>query len=163
VARAPTAYGRLPHSTDPGTPSDRALSVITVLRPTRGFIYDGAIDTLGHRGHLTPTFRFDNVQVLRANLLGQIGGGQALIEGSFTGTAARPDLNLPTRRHAAQADGQQAEQQDQALADAGLVIGDDDAQWRLGRVAHRGTRAVIWVGTWREPVAFVDDQSKNSS
>jgi nitroalkane oxidase len=75
-------------STDPASPSDRALSVITVPRPARGFIYDGAIDTLGHRGHLAPAFRFDNVRVPRANLLGQIGAGKALIEGSFTGTAA---------------------------------------------------------------------------
>jgi butyryl-CoA dehydrogenase len=75
-------------STDPETPPDRALSVISVPRPASGFVYDGGIDTLGHRGHLAPAFRFDNVRVPRTNLLGQIGAGKALVEGSFTGTAA---------------------------------------------------------------------------
>ena len=38
--------------------------------------------------------------------------------------------------------GQPAEQQDQTLADAGLVVGDDDAQ-RPGRRSSGGHRAVI--------------------
>ncbi|MEV5544153.1 acyl-CoA dehydrogenase family protein [Saccharopolyspora shandongensis] len=73
---------------DPDTPPDQALSVILVPGPAAGFSYDGAIDTLGHRGHLTPAFRFDNVRVPRGNVIGQVGGGKALVEESFTGTAA---------------------------------------------------------------------------
>ena len=75
-------------ATDPTTPPDRALSIILVPRPERGFRYEGAIDMLGHRGHLAPTFRFEDVRVPRGNVLGQVGAGKALVEGAFTGTAA---------------------------------------------------------------------------
>ena len=75
-------------STYPRTPVDQALSVILVPRPDHGFTYEGAIDTLGHRGHLTPGFRFDGVRVPKDNVIGEIGAGRALVEGSFTGTAA---------------------------------------------------------------------------
>jgi butyryl-CoA dehydrogenase len=75
-------------SSDPAIPPARALSVILVPRPQAGFTYEGAIDTLGHRGHLTPTFRFDDVRVPKENVIGEVGVGKALVEGSFTGTAA---------------------------------------------------------------------------
>lgn len=73
---------------DPATPPERALSVIVVPRPASGFHYDGAIDMLGHRGHLAPTFRFEQVRVPRENVIGEVGGGKALVEGAFAGTAA---------------------------------------------------------------------------
>jgi butyryl-CoA dehydrogenase len=75
-------------ATDPATPPDGALSVILVPRPERGFRYEGAVDMLGHRGHLAPTFHLDDVRVPRGNVLGQVGAGKALVEGAFTGTAA---------------------------------------------------------------------------
>ena len=50
--------------------------------------YEGAIDMLGHRGHLAPTFHFDDIRVPKDHVLGEVGAGKALIEGSFTGTAA---------------------------------------------------------------------------
>jgi butyryl-CoA dehydrogenase len=75
-------------ATDPATPPDQALSVLLVPRPERGFRYEGAIDMLGHRGHLAPTFHLDEVRVPRGNVLGQVGAGKALVEGAFTGTAA---------------------------------------------------------------------------
>ena len=75
-------------ATDPATPPDQALSVILVPRPERGFRYAGAIDMLGHRGHLAPTFHLDDVRVPRGNVLGQVGAGKALVDGAFAGTAA---------------------------------------------------------------------------
>jgi alkylation response protein AidB-like acyl-CoA dehydrogenase len=74
--------------TRPETAPDQALSVILVPRPVSGFGYDGAIDMLGHRGHLAPTFRLDDVRVPKDNVIGQAGAGKALVEGSFTATAA---------------------------------------------------------------------------
>jgi len=75
-------------ATDPSTPADEALSVIIVPRPEHGFHDDGAINMAGHRGHLTATFGFTDVRVPKGNVIGAAGGGKALIEGSFTGTAA---------------------------------------------------------------------------
>jgi butyryl-CoA dehydrogenase len=45
-------------------------------------------DSVGHRAHLTPRFRMENVRVSRAHLLGTVGGGAGLVEASFAGTAA---------------------------------------------------------------------------
>jgi butyryl-CoA dehydrogenase len=74
--------------TDPAAPPENAISVIAVERPTSGIIFERAIDSVGHRAHLTPEFRFENVSVPRHNLLGEEGGGLALTSASFTGTAA---------------------------------------------------------------------------
>ncbi|HEX9468913.1 MAG TPA: acyl-CoA dehydrogenase family protein [Bradyrhizobium sp.] len=74
--------------TDPAAPPENAISVIAVERPTSGIIFERAIDSVGHRAHLTPEFRFENVSVPRRNLLGEEGGGLALTAASFTGTAA---------------------------------------------------------------------------
>ena len=74
--------------TDAAAPPENAISVIAVERPTSGIIFERAIDSVGHRAHLTPEFRFENVSVPRRNLLGEEGGGLALTAASFTGTAA---------------------------------------------------------------------------
>jgi len=69
-------------------PSEKAISVIVVERPTSGIVFERAIDSVGHRAHLTPLFGFENVSTPRANLLGEEGNGLALAAASFTGTAA---------------------------------------------------------------------------
>lgn len=57
-------------------------------RPERGLSLTGAIDTLGHRAHLVPTFRLDGVRVPASNVLGSVDGGAPIVDASFTGTAA---------------------------------------------------------------------------
>jgi nitroalkane oxidase len=47
--------------TDPDAPPDKAISIIAVERPTPGIVFDRAIDSVGHRAHLTPQFSFQNV------------------------------------------------------------------------------------------------------
>jgi nitroalkane oxidase len=74
--------------TDPDAPPERAISVIVVERPASGFVFERAIDTVGHRAHLVPQFSFVDVSVPRHNLLGEEGHGLALTAASFTGTAA---------------------------------------------------------------------------
>jgi len=68
-----------------GTP---ALSVIAVERPIDGIILEKALDSLGHRGHLVPRFRLENVTVPNTNLIGIQGHGRDIVAASFTGTAA---------------------------------------------------------------------------
>jgi butyryl-CoA dehydrogenase len=67
---------------------DKAISVIVVERPAPGVVFERAIDSVGHRAHLTPLFGFENVSTPRSNLLGEEGNGLALAAASFTGTAA---------------------------------------------------------------------------
>jgi alkylation response protein AidB-like acyl-CoA dehydrogenase len=74
--------------TDADAPPDKAISVIAVERPAHGIVFERAIDSVGHRAHLTPQFGFEDVAAPRHNLLGQEGGGLALSAASFTGTAA---------------------------------------------------------------------------
>jgi nitroalkane oxidase len=74
--------------TDTDAPPDKAISIIVVERPTPGIVFERAIDSVGHRAHLTPQFSFQNVSAPRDNLLGQEGSGLALTAASFTGTAA---------------------------------------------------------------------------
>jgi nitroalkane oxidase len=69
-------------------PPEKAASIIAVERPADGLVFERAIDPVGHRAHLLPQFRFDDVFVPRANLLGEQGGGFALTTASFTGAAA---------------------------------------------------------------------------
>ena len=74
--------------TDASGPPETAASIIAVERPAAGFVFEHAIDPLGHRAHLLPQFRFDDVFAPRVNLLGEQGGGFALTAASFTGAAA---------------------------------------------------------------------------
>lgn len=74
--------------TDPNAPPEKAISVIAVEKPASGLLFERAIDSVGHRAHLTPQFRFENVSAPQHNLLGEAGGGLALTAASFTGTAA---------------------------------------------------------------------------
>ncbi|MUM08990.1 acyl-CoA dehydrogenase [Mycobacterium sp. CBMA 213] len=73
---------------DPATAPENAFSVIVVPKQESGIVLEEAFDTLGHRGHLTPRFRFDNVRVPRENVVGEVGGGKALVEASFASPAA---------------------------------------------------------------------------
>src|SRR5580692_1252880 len=74
--------------TDANAPPEKAISVIAVERPAPGVVFERAIDSIGHRAHLTPLFSFENVSTPRTNLLGEQGNGLALTAASFTGTAA---------------------------------------------------------------------------
>jgi len=74
--------------TDVNAPPEKAISVIAVERPAPGIVFERAIDSVGHRAHLTPLFSFENVSTPRKNLLGEEGNGLALAAASFTGTAA---------------------------------------------------------------------------
>jgi butyryl-CoA dehydrogenase len=62
--------------------------VIAVPGPNSGIVVERLSDSVGHRAHLTPRFRMENVRVSRAHLLGTVGGGAGLVEASFAGTAA---------------------------------------------------------------------------
>jgi nitroalkane oxidase len=73
--------------TDANAAPEKAISVIAVERPATGIVFERAIDSLGHRAHLTPLFGFENVSAPRNNLLGEEGNGLALTAASFTGTA----------------------------------------------------------------------------
>jgi butyryl-CoA dehydrogenase len=74
--------------TDFEAPPDKAISIIAIERPAEGIVFERAIDSVGHRAHLTPQFSFENVTASRHNLLGQEGGGLALSAASFTGPSA---------------------------------------------------------------------------
>jgi butyryl-CoA dehydrogenase len=74
--------------TDAKAPPENSISVIVVERPASGIVFERAIESVGHRAHLTPVFRFENVSTSRNNLLGKEGNGLALTAASFTGTAA---------------------------------------------------------------------------
>ena len=68
--------------------SSESYSIIAVERPAPGIVFERAIESVGHRAHLTPQFGLENVSAPRHNLLGKEGGGLALTAASFTGTAA---------------------------------------------------------------------------
>ena len=74
--------------TDASGPPETAASIIAVERPAAGIVLERVIDPVGHRAHLLPQFRFEDVSVPHANLLGERGGGFALTAASFTGAAA---------------------------------------------------------------------------
>ena len=61
--------------TDVNAPPEKAMSVIVVERPAPGIVFERAIDSVGHRAHLTPLFSFENVSTPRSNLLGEEGNG----------------------------------------------------------------------------------------
>jgi nitroalkane oxidase len=74
--------------TDPDALPERGISVILMERPTSGLVFERAIDSVGHRAHLLPQFRFEGVSVPGDNVLGTLGGGLALTAACFTGAAA---------------------------------------------------------------------------
>jgi nitroalkane oxidase len=74
--------------TEAAGPPEKSVSIIAVERPAPGFVFERAIDAVGHRAHLLPIIRFDDVSAPRTNLLGDRGGGFALTAASFTGAAA---------------------------------------------------------------------------
>jgi alkylation response protein AidB-like acyl-CoA dehydrogenase len=74
--------------TDTEVPADRGISIILVERPASGLAFERAIDSVGHRAHLLPQFRLDEVSVPRDNVVGSLGGGLVLTAACFTGAAA---------------------------------------------------------------------------
>lgn len=74
--------------TDPAAPPASGISVLCVSRPMPGLVVERYIDAVGHRAHLLPRFRFENVRVPRDQVVGPVGGGVRIIDASFTGTAA---------------------------------------------------------------------------
>ncbi|MGN1285986.1 MAG: acyl-CoA dehydrogenase family protein [Bradyrhizobium sp.] len=77
--------------TDPAAAPDSAISVIAVPRSAggiKGIALERAADLMGHRAHLTPRFRLEQVRASRDNVLGGVGSGLQLVEMSFAGTAA---------------------------------------------------------------------------
>lgn len=74
--------------TDATAPPAAGISVIAVPRPARGIVVEGYIDALGHRAHLLPRFRLEDVRVPLDHVIGPVGGGMAIVDASFTGTAA---------------------------------------------------------------------------
>jgi butyryl-CoA dehydrogenase len=74
--------------TDRNAQPEKAISVIVVEGPAPGVVFERAIDSVGHRAHLTPLFGLVNVSTPRNNLLGEEGKGLALTAASFTGAAA---------------------------------------------------------------------------
>src|SRR5258708_3708240 len=73
--------------TDPDAPPESGISVIAVSGPAEGIVLDRAIDSVGHRAHLQPQFRLNDVHTPADHLIGPRGGGKALAEACFTGTA----------------------------------------------------------------------------
>jgi butyryl-CoA dehydrogenase len=73
--------------TDPDVPPASGISIIAVHGPAEGIILERAIDSIGHRAHLQPQFRLNNVCTPGDKLIGPRGGGRALVEACFTGTA----------------------------------------------------------------------------
>lgn len=73
--------------TDPDAPPEAAISVIAVPGPTPGIVLTRAIDAVGHRAHLQPEFRLEDVRTAAGNVIGPVGGGKNLVEACFTGTA----------------------------------------------------------------------------
>ncbi|MBV8870829.1 MAG: acyl-CoA dehydrogenase family protein [Acetobacteraceae bacterium] len=73
--------------TDLNAPPEAAISVIAVTGPAPGITLTRAIESVGHRAHLQPEFRLDRVRAPAGNVIGPVGGGKALVEACFTGTA----------------------------------------------------------------------------
>ncbi len=73
--------------TDPKVPLEDGISIIAVHGPADGIVLERAIDSVGHRAHLQPQFRLNEVRAPADNLIGPRGGGKALVEACFAGTA----------------------------------------------------------------------------
>jgi butyryl-CoA dehydrogenase len=74
--------------TDPAAPPEKGISIVAVEGPAEGIVLEQALDAVGHRSHLVPRFRIENVRVRKDNIIGGPGAGLQLVEGAFTGTAA---------------------------------------------------------------------------
>ncbi len=74
--------------TDLNAPPDQGVSVIILERPVSGLVFERAIESVGHRAHLLPQFKFEDVRVPRESVLGTLGGGLTLMGACFTGAAA---------------------------------------------------------------------------
>lgn len=74
--------------TDAAAPPAEGISIIAVPRPARGIVVEDYIDAVGHRAHLLPRFRLEDVRVPLDHVIGPVGGGMAIVDASFTGTAA---------------------------------------------------------------------------
>ena len=74
--------------TDKSMSPDNAVAVVVVPAGTDGIICEDPIESMGHRAHLLPRVRYDDVRVPLDHLIGQPGDGVALAEQSFTATAA---------------------------------------------------------------------------
>ena len=74
--------------TDAEAPPEKGISVIAVAGATAGIVFERAIESIGHRAHLLPVFRLDDISTPAANLLGEKGGGLGLAGRSFTGASA---------------------------------------------------------------------------
>ena len=70
------------------TSTPEGLTILAVPRPAQGLTLVQAADTVGHRAHLVPRFRMDGVRVPLDHAIGGAGQGRALVDASFTGTAA---------------------------------------------------------------------------
>jgi len=74
--------------TSADAPPEGALSLIAVTGPIAGLVVERQSDSLGHRAHLTPRFRLENVRAPEGNVIGPVGGAKPLVEAAFGGTAA---------------------------------------------------------------------------
>ncbi len=70
------------------TSAPDGLTILAVPRPERGLTLLEAVETVGHRAHLVPRFRMEGVRVPLDHAIGGVGQGRAVIDASFTGTAA---------------------------------------------------------------------------
>jgi butyryl-CoA dehydrogenase len=74
--------------TDPQGAPHESISIIAVAGGSEGIATVRDLDSLGHRGHLTPHFVLQGVRAPHGHLIGPLGGGQQIVDASFTGTAA---------------------------------------------------------------------------
>jgi hypothetical protein len=100
--------------------------VIAVAGATRGIVFERAIESIGHRAHLLPVFRLDDISTPAANLLGEKGGGLGLAGSSFTGASALV-----------------------GIFGVALMRAAFDFAWRFARTERRGgTRRTSRRGSW---------------
>src|SRR5262249_4951399 len=64
------------------------ISIILVEGPTPGFVFERAIDLVGHRAHLLPQFALGGGSGPGDNVLGNLGGGLARAAARFMGGGA---------------------------------------------------------------------------
>ena len=74
--------------TDADAPPDRSISILCATGPMDGIALERAAESMGHRAHLTPRFRIEDMRLPADSVIGPLGGGRDIIAASFTGTAA---------------------------------------------------------------------------